>query len=229
LRNSPNSPKNEKIAFGDDDDDDDYNGNRETHVRQKEIDEKKNVVVTADAGISENVGDDYDDTDGDDDDDDDDEDDDNDDNDDNDDDKDYAVEEVTGSAARKSIQRLRDEERKVAKDSTSKKKRRKKDDVAEDDFESENYEESQSDDGNEEEEENEEEETEFTDDFFKMVDSERADQFWKAKKERKHKKMLQQKMLGKHTTFVVESDYKMVSAPHMMKQNIEVVALGGDC
>jgi hypothetical protein len=215
----PNSPKNKKIAFGDDDDDDDDdNGNRETQIRQKEIDEKKNVVVTADAGISENVGDDYDDVDGDDD----------DDNDDNDDDEDDAVEEVTGSAARKSIQRLRDEERKVAKDSTSKKKRRKKDDVAEDDFESENYEESQSDDGNEEEEEDEEEETEFTDDFFKVVDSERADQLRKAKKEQKHKKMLQQKMLGKHTTFVVEGDYKMVSAPHMMEQNIEVVALGGD-
>ena len=213
-----NSPKNKKIAFGDDDDnDDDNNNNGETQIRQKEIDEKEIVVDTADAVISENVDDDDDDVDGDDDDDDDDDDAD-------DDGEDDAVEEVTGSAARESIQRLRDEERKVAKDSTSKKKRRKKDVVAEDDSESENYAGSQSDDENEEEEE---EETEFSDDFFKMVDSERSDQLQKAKKERKHKQMLQEKMLGKHTTFVVEGDYNMVGAPHKMEQNIEVVALGG--
>ena len=218
-----NSPKNKKIAFGDDDDyDDDNNDNGESQIRQKEIDEKEIVVDAADAVISENVDDDDDDVDGDDDDDDDDDADD--------DGEDDAVEEVTGTAARESIQRLRDEERKVATDSTSKKKRRKKDDVAEVDSESENYAGSQSDDENEdeEEEEEEEEETEFTEDFFKMVDTERSNQLQKAKKERKHKQMLQQKMLGKHTTFVVEGEYNMVGARDKMEHNIEVVALGGD-
>ena len=59
-----------------------------------------------------------------------------------------------------------------------------------------------------------------------MVDSERAVQLQKEKKERKQTKMLQQKNLGKHTTFVVEADYEMVGASHKVDQNIEVVALG---
>jgi hypothetical protein len=197
-----NSPKNKKIAFGKDDDD-----------LESKIDEGENVVNTADAGIGDSVYEDFGGkVDG------------------NDEDDDDAVEEVAGSAARESIQRQRDEERKVVKDATSKKKRRKKDDAVGDQLESKKDKEYQSDDENEDEEEEkeeEEEENEFTDDFFKMVDSERAVQLQNAKKERKHTKMLQQKVLGKHTTFVVEGDYEMVGASHNVEQNIEVVALGG--
>jgi hypothetical protein len=150
-------------------------------------------------------------------------------------DDDDDIEEVTGSDARQSIQRIRDEERKIVKESMLKKKRRKKEDVVADNFE---YKISHSEDDedkiddedeiDDEQEEEEEEEIEFTDDFFKAVDSERANQLHKAKKERKHNKILQKKMQGKHTTFIVEGDYdKLIGVPHKMEQNIEVVALGG--
>lgn len=147
--------------------------------------------------------------------------------DDEDEEDDDDVEEVTGSAARESIQRIRDEERKVVKESVLKKKRRKKDDFAvEENLGFENNESNQNVD-EDEEEEDDDDETEFTDDFFKMVDSERVNQLQKAKKEQKQKKRLQKKMLGRHTTFVVEGEYeKMVGVPHKMEQNIEVVALG---
>jgi len=141
------------------------------------------------------------------------------------DDDDDDIEEVTGSDARQSIQRIHDEERKVVKESILKKKRRKKETVA-DDFESKIS--HSEDDENENEDEEEEDDIEFTDDFFKAVDSERANQMHKAKKERKHNKILQKKMKGKHTTFTVEGDYdKLIGVTHKMEQNIEVVALGG--
>ncbi|KAL3816287.1 hypothetical protein ACHAXA_008095 [Cyclostephanos tholiformis] len=196
-----NSPKNKKIAFGKDDDD-----------LESKIDEGENAVDTVDADISGNVNEDIDGKeDGDDE--------------DKCDDEDDAVEEVTGSAARESMQRLRDEERKVVKEATSKKKRRKKDDVVVEELESGKNEDSQSNDENEEEDD--EDETEFTYDFFKMVDKERAVQLQKAKTDRKRTKILQQKTLGKHTTFVVDGDYEMLGAPHKVERNIEVVALGG--
>ena len=142
-----------------------------------------------------------------------------------DDDDDDDIEEVTGSDARQSIQRIHDEERKVVKDSILKKKRRKRETVA-GDFE---YKIAHDDENeNDDEDEEEEDDIEFTDDFFKAVDSERANQLHIAKKERKHNKILQKKMKGKHTTFIVEGDYdKLIGVPHKMEQNIEVVALGG--
>mmetsp|Transcript_13575 Transcript_13575/g.24558 ORF Transcript_13575/g.24558 Transcript_13575/m.24558 type:complete len:277 (+) Transcript_13575:139-969(+) len=138
-----------------------------------------------------------------------------------DDDDDDAVEEVKGTAARESTQKIREEERKIAKESLPKKKRKKKNDddatapPAVDD----------ADDDSEEEDEEEDEEL-LTEDFFTMVDSERADQLQKAKKEKKIKKVQEKKRMGKHTTFVVEDEYKMTNVPHKMEQNIEVVALG---
>lgn len=137
------------------------------------------------------------------------------------DDDDDAVEEVKGSAARESTQKLRETERKRAKDTMSKKKHKKKDDVAP------AVDAGNDDNSSESEDENEEEGGLLTEDFFKMVDSERADQLQKAKKEKKIKKVQQKKKLGKHTTFVVEDEYKMIDAPNKMNQNIEVVAIGG--
>ncbi|KAL7534707.1 hypothetical protein ACHAXR_009660 [Thalassiosira sp. AJA248-18] len=130
--------------------------------------------------------------------------------------EDDAVEEVKGTAARESTQRLREEERKVAKESIVKKKRKKKNEDAAAAAENEVFSESEG-----------EEEDLLTEDFFKMVDSERANQLQNSKREKKYKKIQQKKRLGKHTTFVVEDEYKMTNAPHKMNQNIEVVAIGG--
>lgn len=131
------------------------------------------------------------------------------------DDEDDAVEEVKGSSARESTQLVRDEERKIAKETTAKKKRSKKKDTPK--LESTPYF-SDKDDKNEDI---------LTDDFFKMVDSERADKLELTKQERKQKKHEQKKLLGKHTTFVVEDEYNLVvDAPKKYGQNIEVVAIG---
>jgi len=129
-------------------------------------------------------------------------------------DDDDVVEEVKGSAARESTQKLREEERKVVKETITKKKRKKKQEV-------------ESKDESSESEEEEEEDDLFTGDFFKTVDSERADQVQKAKQEKKIKKIELKKRLGKHTTFVVEDEHKMTDAPLTMDQNIEIVAIGG--
>ena len=141
----------------------------------------------------------------------------------NEDDSDDGVEEVTGSSARESTQRLREAERKVAKESMSKKKRRKVNGFQQ------SVRESVNDTVESSESESEEEGGDLlTDDFFKMVDSERAGQLQKTKQERKHKKMQQKKMLGKHTTFIAEGEYEEMSGvPHKIGQNIEVVAIGG--
>lgn len=128
------------------------------------------------------------------------------------------VEEVTGIAARESTKKLRDAERKMAKDSTVPKKKRKKNvEIAKT---SEPDEDSDIDD--------EDEGDEFlTDDFLAMVDSERADQLQKAKQDKKKRKLQEKKRLGKHTTFVVDDGSSMIDAPQKMSQNIEVVAIGG--
>lgn len=138
-------------------------------------------------------------------------------------DSDDGVEEVTGSSARESTQRLREAERKVAKESMSKKKRRKVNGFQQ------SVRKSVNDNVESSESESEEEGGDLlTDDFFKMVDSERAGQLQKTKQERKHKKMQQKKMLGKHTTFIAEGEYEEMSGvPHKIGQNIEVVAIGG--
>jgi len=189
-----NSPKNKKIVFGDDVRDDDTADDEVQMQNNDSEDERKKDGEAIDGGSSEeeNV---QSDSDGDVD--------------------DNAVEEVKGSAARESTQRLREAERKVAKESLSKKKRKKKDDAAPDV------------DADKSEEENEEDDDLLTEDFFKMVDSERADQLQKAAQEKKRQKVQQKKRLGKHTTFVVEDEYKMTYAPHKLNQNIEVVAIGG--
>jgi hypothetical protein len=132
-------------------------------------------------------------------------------------DDDY-VEEVTGSAARESTQKLRDAERKMAKDSTVPKKKRKKNVEA--------ARPTEPDEGSDIDDEDEVDEL-LTDDFLAMVDSERADQLQKAKQDKKKRKLQEKKRLGKHTTFVVDNDYNMIDAPQKMSQNIEVVALGG--
>lgn len=128
---------------------------------------------------------------------------------------DDAVEEIKGSAARQSTKRMREAERKIAKDTLSKKKRKKKSVVA------------PSVDAEKSEDESEEDEDLLTEDFFKMVDSERADRLQNARQEKKTKRAQEKKRLGRHTTFVVEDEYKTDDAPHKMDQNIEVVALGG--
>jgi len=133
---------------------------------------------------------------------------------------DENVEEVTGSAARESTQKLRDAERKMAKDSTAPKKKRKK--TVEVTKPEEPEEGSDIDD-----EDDEEVDELLTDDFLAMVDSERADQLQKAKQDKKKRKLQEKKRVGKHTTFVVDGDYNMIDAPQKMRQNIEVVALGG--
>ena len=133
---------------------------------------------------------------------------------------DENVEEVTGIVARELTQKLRDDERKIAKYSAASKKKRKKHvDVAKE----------KNDEGSEEyEDENDDENDDdmLTDDFLKVVDSERADQFQKAKQEKKNRKLKEKKRLGKHTTFVAEGDYNIIDAPQQISQNIEVVALG---
>ena len=131
---------------------------------------------------------------------------------------DENVEEVTGSAARESTKKLRDAERKMAKDSAVPKKKRKKNVVV--------AKPTDPDEGSDIDDEDEGDDL-LTDDFLAMVDSERADQLQKAKQDKKKRKLQEKKRLGKHTTFVVDDDYKMIDAPQKMSQNIEVVALGG--
>ena len=126
------------------------------------------------------------------------------------------VEEVTGSATRESTQKLRDAERKMAKDSTVPKKKRKK-----------NVEAAKLTEPDEGSDNDDEVDELLTDDFLAMVDSERADQLQKAKQDKKKRKLQEKKRLGKHTTFVVDDDYNLIDAPQKMSQNIEVVALGG--
>ncbi|KAL7546071.1 hypothetical protein ACHAWF_009416 [Thalassiosira exigua] len=134
------------------------------------------------------------------------------------DDDDDSVEEVKGSAARESTQKLRAAERKMAKESVSKKRRKKTivDARASNDDRSSGS-----------ESEDEKEDDILTEDFFNKVDSERADQLTKAMQQRKAERVQQKKRLGKHTTFVVEDEHKMVGEPHKFDQNIEVVAIGG--
>jgi hypothetical protein len=131
---------------------------------------------------------------------------------------DENVEEVTGRSARESTQKLRDVERKMAKDSTAQKKKRKKNvDVTKPEDPEE---------GSDIDDDDEVDEL-LTDDFLAMVDSERADQLQKAKQDKKKRKLQEKKRIGKHTTFVVDGDYNMIDAPQKKSQNIEVVALGG--
>ena len=144
------------------------------------------------------------------------------------DDDDDAVEEVKGSSARESSQRLREEERKVARESSSiSKKKRKKRTAALEEEEEELVEEEA--DGSSESEGDDDDDDMLTDAFFQMVDSERATQLQKSKQEKKNKKIQQKKRLGKHTTFVVEDEYKLGGdVPHRIDQtNIEVVPIGG--
>jgi len=194
---SSESPKNKKIVFGEDDDVD-------APIDDIQHDKEVEVNVdgsTVDAGVDTNNDVTTDKPDIDDD----------------------AVEEVKGSSARESTQRLRDEERKVAKESTvSKKRRKKKNDISIE----EKVEDNESSDDSEEDEDDEDM---LTDSFFEMVDSERATLIKLAKKEKKEKKIQQKKRLGKHTTFVVEDEYKMGGdTPHRTDQtNIEVVPIGG--
>ncbi|KAL7438552.1 hypothetical protein ACHAXH_006257 [Discostella pseudostelligera] len=146
-------------------------------------------------------------------------------------DDDDAVEEVTGSAARASTQQSRDVERKISKEIASKKKRRKKSDIIVEDnaskVENDDVEIEDESGADDDDEEDEEEDLLLTDDFFKMVDSERASHSQQMKQDKKQKKKQQKRLLGKHTTFVVEGDYGTAAGPHPINQNIEVVALGG--
>ncbi|KAL7468722.1 hypothetical protein ACHAXS_008951 [Conticribra weissflogii] len=146
-----------------------------------------------------------------------------------DDDDDDAVEEVEGSKAREATRKIRNQERKIAKENTkarAKKKRNKKSEDDKNDGDKEVEDDNGSFDGSNAEEEEEEEQI-FNDEFFKQVDSERAEHVQKSKEARKKKKSELKMKLGRHTTFVVEDDYKMIDAPKRMNLNIEVVALGG--
>ena len=129
------------------------------------------------------------------------------------DDEDDAVEEVKGSAARESTQKIREEERKIVKEATVKKKRSKKKEQTKAGSSADN-----SGIGD-----NEHEEV-LTDDFFKMVDSERAAKLQLSKEARKQEKR-QKELLGKHTTFVAEDEHNLIGAPKNFGQNIEVIAL----
>lgn len=200
---SSESPKNKKIVFGEDDDVD-------APIDDIQHDKEVEVNVdgsTVDAGVDTNNDVTTDKPDIDDD----------------------AVEEVKGSSARESTQRLRDEERKVAKESTvSKKRRKKKNDISIEE-KVEDSKEEEDDESSNDSEEDEDDEDMLTESFFEMVDSERATQIQLTKKEKKEKKIQQKKRLGKHTTFVVEDEYKMGGdTPHRTDQtNIEVVPIGG--
>ena len=207
----PHPPKNTKIAFADNDvDDDDGVGDIVSHTQSDKKSEENNPVDVAaensvgneDAEKSDtvdneiNIGDDA---------------------------EDDVVEEVTGSAARASTQKSREVERQISKESTLKKKRRKKSDfIVENNASQVEYDDRVSEDASEDEDD---EDMILTDDFFKTVDSERALHIQKMKQEKKHKKKHRQKLLGKHTTFVVEGDYG-TDTPHPINSNIEVVALG---
>lgn len=127
------------------------------------------------------------------------------------------VEEVKGSVARESTQRLRASERQVVKDSISKKKRKKKNFVAPTDEDD--------DDSAESENEKNVGDDLLTDEFFKKVDSERARDVQETKREIKMKKSRQNRLLGKHTTFYADDGYAINDAPHKKDQNIEVIAM----
>ena len=201
---SSESPKNKKIVFGEDDDVDapidDLQHDKEDEVNVNRSTADEGVVDTNNNDVTTDKPDIDDDT----------------------------VEEVKGSSARESTQRLRDEERKVAKESTVSKKRRKKKNVIsiEEQVDDSKEEEDESSDDSEEDGDDEDM---LTESFFEMVDSERATQIQLTKKEKKEKKIQQRKRLGKHTTFVVEDEYKMGGdTPHRTDQtNIEVVPIGG--
>mmetsp|Transcript_9820 Transcript_9820/g.19338 ORF Transcript_9820/g.19338 Transcript_9820/m.19338 type:complete len:340 (-) Transcript_9820:37-1056(-) len=146
-----------------------------------------------------------------------------------DDEDDDAVEEVKGSKAREATKKLRDQERKVAKENAKAQTKKKRNKTTQDEK---NNKEGQVEDGNEisdgsDAEEEDEEGKIFDDDFFKQVDSERAEHLLKSKEERKKQKSELKMRLGRHTTFVVEDEYKMIDAPKSMNQNIDVIALGG--
>ncbi|KAL3782867.1 hypothetical protein HJC23_008861 [Cyclotella cryptica] len=138
---------------------------------------------------------------------------------------DDAVEEVKGSAARESTQKLREAERLVAKESTSKKKRTKKTETTKN-FS--NTPTSTNDVGGSTSE-SEGTEDMLTDDFFNMVDSERAKKLQLSKQEKKKESLDEKKRLGRHTTFVVEDDHRIIDVPKEIGQNIEVVAIGSGC
>lgn len=126
------------------------------------------------------------------------------------------IEEVKGSVARESTQRLRESERQVVKDSISKKKRKKKNFVAPTDEDDDNSAES----GNEKKVGDDL----LTDEFFKKVDSERAHELQETKREIKMKKA-RNRLLRKHTTFFADAGYAINDASHKKDQNIEVVAI----
>ena len=205
------TPKNNKIVFGDSDD------NEDDYVSENEGIEGIDAEDDVDEGaVSDN-------------------DDDNSNCEENDDDDvdydDDAVEEVKGSSARESTQKLRDAERKIAKETATarlKKKRKKRtDDGKKADVKVQEESDGDNESVDSDADDDEDDDELLTDDFFKMVDSERADHLTKIKRDKKKKKLEQKKQLGKHTTFVVEDDYKMIHVPKKMNQNIEVVAIGG--
>lgn len=190
-------PKNKKIAFGDEDDDHVGDVNEQAQAQGNENSEQSNPIDTTDECGTNNK-----------------------DSNENNNDEDDAVEEVTGSAARASMQKSRDVERKISKESASKKKRKKKNIVVEDNTSNVETDALESDDESDDEDI-------LTDDFFKMVDSERASHSQKMKQEKRHKRIQQKKiLLGKHTTFVVDGDYGTANAPYPINSNVEVVALG---
>lgn len=201
IASKSNTPKNKKIVFGDDNGGGDFFDDGVQTQNNGDSEDEENVDNSAGEGGSD--GEDK-----------------NDKSDSDHDDDEDAVEEVKGGTARESTLKLREAERKTAKESVIKKKRKKKNDVVQKVVAVEKNESSES------EDESEEGGDLLTDDFFKMVDTERTDQLQQTKKEKKHKKTQQKKKLGKHTTFVVEDEYKMSDA-HKMGQNIEVVAIGG--
>ncbi len=190
-------PKNKKIAFGDEDDYHVGDVNEQAQAQGNENSEQSHPIDTTDESGTKNK-----------------------DSNENINDEDDAVEEVTGSAARASMQKSRDVERKISKESASKKKRKKKNIVVEDNTSNVETDALESDNESDEEDL-------LTDDFFKMVDSERASHSQKTKQEKRHKRIQQKKiLLGKHTTFVVDGDYGTANAPYPINSNVEVVALG---
>eukprot|EP00584_Thalassiosira_punctigera_P018490 CAMPEP_0172553694 /NCGR_PEP_ID=MMETSP1067-20121228/51352_1 /TAXON_ID=265564 ORGANISM="Thalassiosira punctigera, Strain Tpunct2005C2" /NCGR_SAMPLE_ID=MMETSP1067 /ASSEMBLY_ACC=CAM_ASM_000444 /LENGTH=296 /DNA_ID=CAMNT_0013341913 /DNA_START=96 /DNA_END=986 /DNA_ORIENTATION=- len=188
---SSSLPKNKKIVFGDDDDDANAVNDKVQLQQNNDSEDKECDEGNVNAGGSEEENGESESVEDED-----------------------AVEEVKGSAARESTQRIRESERKV-KHSLAKNKRKKKAYAT------------QAVDAEVSEDENNENEDLLTDDFFKLVDAERADQLQKAKQRKKTKEAQEKKRLGKHTTFVVEDEHKMTDAPHRTDQNIEVVAIGG--
>lgn len=131
-----------------------------------------------------------------------------------------VVEEVKGSIARESTQKLRDEERQIAKLGVTSKKRPKKKEVVQEESES----------SSDNEDDAHEDDVVLTDDFFKTVDSERADKLQSSKEAKRQKKKEENKLLvtGKHTTFVVQDEHNhlLSDTPKKVGQNIQVITLG---